>query len=183
MPLYELGALSAVPASERPDLLAPPVLQAITTASLLEKTGVVEIDPDMSDTAATQEAFGLPGDVVANCVIVAGRRAGVEKVAACVVLADSRADINSTVKRLLDVRKASFVPTETATSTTGMEYGGITPIGLPDGWPVYVDARVIQQDLVLLGSGIRPSKVVIPGILLSSLTGIQIVDDLGISVA
>lgn len=180
MPLYRLGSLSAVPASERPELLAPAVRDAIRAAGLEDRTGVVEIDPDISDTAASQESFGLPWDVFANCVIVSGRREGVEKIAACVVLADSRADINSTIKRLLDVRKASFVPRDTATSTTGMEYGGITPVGLPGEWPIYADARVIQKELIVLGSGVRASKILIPGDLLPAIARVQAVEGLGI---
>ncbi len=62
--------------------------------------------------------------------------------AACMVLATTRADVNGLVKRELDVRKASFAPMETAVELTGMEYGGITPIGLPADWPLFVDAAV-----------------------------------------
>ena len=65
--------------------------------------------------------------------MVAGRRDGEERVAACVVRADTRADVNNLVKRTLDVRKASFLPMDRAVEESGMEYGGITPVGLPGG--------------------------------------------------
>ncbi len=88
---------------------------------------------------------------------------GVERIAACVVLSTTRADINSVVKRLLDVRKCSFLPMDRAVELTGMEYGGITPIGLPVAWPVYVDSRVTATDVVIIGSGVRRSKLLLPG--------------------
>jgi prolyl-tRNA editing enzyme YbaK/EbsC (Cys-tRNA(Pro) deacylase) len=179
MGTYTLGSLTSVPASSRPDLLAAPVLAAITNAGLLDEIGVVEIDPAISDTAATQDAFGLDADTLANCVVVAGKREGIEKIAACVVLASTRADVNSLVKRHLEVRKASFLAMDSAVSLSGMEYGGITPIGLPDSWPVLVDSRVINADVVIIGSGIRASKILLPGALLARFPGVEVLEGLG----
>ena len=142
MGTFTLGTLSSVPASLRPDLLAAPTLAELEATSLLGSVGVAEIDPSLSDTAATQQAFDLEGDMLANCVVVGGKREGTERLAACVVLATTRADVNGMVKRYLDVRKASFLPMERAVELTGMEYGGITPVGLPRDWPVLVDRRV-----------------------------------------
>jgi prolyl-tRNA editing enzyme YbaK/EbsC (Cys-tRNA(Pro) deacylase) len=179
MELFTLGTLSSVPASLRQDLLAEPTRLALARAGLLERVGVVEIDPSLSDTAATRQEFGLQPDTLANCVVVGGKREGTERLAACVVLADSRADVNGVVKRLLDVRKASFLTVDRAVGLTGMEYGGITPIGLPAGWPVLVDRRVAQTEIVVIGSGVRRSKILIPGPLLGELPQIEIVDGLG----
>jgi prolyl-tRNA editing enzyme YbaK/EbsC (Cys-tRNA(Pro) deacylase) len=156
-------------------------LAALEAAELLDAVGVVEIDPNISDTAATQEAFGLAMDSLANCVVVGGKREGTERIAACLVLATTRADVNNVVKRLLDVRKASFLPTERAVELTGMEYGGITPIGLPAGWPLLIDSRVVAAELLVIGSGVRRSKILIPGALLQRLAGAQIVDGLGLT--
>jgi prolyl-tRNA editing enzyme YbaK/EbsC (Cys-tRNA(Pro) deacylase) len=182
MGTFELGRLVGVLASARPDLLAPPTLEALRTAGLLEQVGVVEIDPAVSDTATTQREFGLEPDALANCVIVAGKRAGEERLAACVVLATTRADVNGLVKRHLDVRKASFLPMERAVGLTSMEYGGITPIGLPDGWPVLVDATVLERAMVVIGSGVRRSKILLPGSLLGSLRGSVVLDRLGVPI-
>ena len=78
------------------------------------------------------------------------------------VRADTRADVNNLVKRTLDVRKASFLATERAVEETGMEYGGITPVGLPAGWRLLVDASVLDIDVAVIGSGVRQSKA-LPG--------------------
>ena len=68
-------------------------------------------------------------------------RTGEERIAACVVRADTRVDVNTLVRGLLDVRKASFLSMERAVAESGMEYGGITPVGLPGAWRVLVDER------------------------------------------
>ena len=178
MGIFELGRLSSVPASGRPDLLAEPTQRMLTLAGLLDDVGVVEIDPTLSDTAVTQREFGLEPDSLANCVVVGGKREGIERLAACVVLATTRADINRVVKQFLDVRKASFLPMDRAVELTGMEYGGITPIGLPSGWPVLVDRRVIEARVVLIGSGVRRSKILLPGAMLAHLPGVKVIDGL-----
>ena len=103
---------------------------------------VAPIDADLADTAAFCAAYEVGLDVSANCVVVAGKREGVVRYAACIVLATTRADVNGVARRPLDVRKASFAPMDDAVELTGMEYGGITPIGLPAQWPILVDARV-----------------------------------------
>ncbi|MCU1479705.1 MAG: hypothetical protein JWQ19_491 [Subtercola sp.] len=181
--MITLGTLTGLPASTRPDLLAAPTLAALTDLGLLDDVAVVEIDPAISDTAATREAFDLEQNWLANCVIVGGRREGLEKIAACVILASTRADVNGSVKRLLDVRKASFLAMEQAVELTGMEYGGITPIGLPAAWPVYVDSRVADEPAVIIGSGVRRSKILLPGRLLEHLPGVQVVEGLANPIA
>jgi prolyl-tRNA editing enzyme YbaK/EbsC (Cys-tRNA(Pro) deacylase) len=183
MGVFTLGGLTTVPASSDTALLAPTTAGALTSAGLLDAVGVVEIDPSVSDTATTREQFGLDAATLANCVVVAGKREGVEKIAACVVLSTTRADVNNAVKRLLDVRKASFLSMDRAVELTGMEYGGITPIGLPVEWPVYVDRRVADTDVVIIGSGVRRSKILLPGRTLGELPGAQVVDGLGLDVA
>jgi prolyl-tRNA editing enzyme YbaK/EbsC (Cys-tRNA(Pro) deacylase) len=177
-----IGELTAVPALERPELLAPPVAAALTElAGKLEINGigVAEIDPALADTAAFCERYGVLPVESANCVVVAGRRDGATRMAACMVLATTRADVNGLVKRELDVRKASFAPMDTAVELTGMEYGGITPIGLPADWPIFVDQAVASTPRVVIGSGIRGSKLTLPGALLADLPGAIVLTGLG----
>ena len=171
---FVLGGLAGVPARERLDLLAYPTRAALEALGLLDAVGVVAIDPAISDTAATQEAYGLVPRQLVNCVLVAGKRDGVERVAAALVPADKRADVNGFVKRRLDVRKASFLPLETAVATSGMEYGGITPIGLPAEWPLLLDADAAVEPLVVVGSGVRRSKLLVPGAVLAALPGAEV---------
>lgn len=173
-----LGTLEPVPALDHPDLLADPVRAALDAWAHAGEVAVAPIDPEVADTAACNAAYDIPEDAGVNCVVVGGRRDGEERVAACLVRADTRADVNSRVKKLLDVRKASFLPMEQAVEHSGMEYGGITPIGLPPGWRLLVDARVVEVPVALVGSGVRRSKVLLPGRLLAELPGAEVVEDL-----
>lgn len=166
------------PAAEHPDLLAGPVLRALLALPDGPRVGVVGIDPAVSDTAAFVERYGVPPEVSANCVVVAGKRDGEERVAACMVLATTRADVNGVVKRALDVRKCSFLPMDRAVERTGMEYGGITPVGLPAGWRLLVDARIPAIPAVVIGSGVRHGKLVLPGEVLAALPGAEVVEGL-----
>jgi prolyl-tRNA editing enzyme YbaK/EbsC (Cys-tRNA(Pro) deacylase) len=180
MSQLSLGALAGVPALTRVDLLADPVTAALSSWAHAAAVGVVEIDPALADTAALTDAYQLPLAASGNCVVVGGRRDGTERVAACVVRADTRADVNNSVKRRLDVRKASFLPMEQAVVETGMEYGGITPVGLPEGWRLFVDESLTGMPMVVLGSGLRRSKLLMPGPVLAELPGAEVVAGLGL---
>jgi prolyl-tRNA editing enzyme YbaK/EbsC (Cys-tRNA(Pro) deacylase) len=172
-----LGTLTWLPAADRPDLLAPPVAAALP--ALGGPAWVAEIDDELADTAAFTEAYGVPLEASANCVVVAARRAGQTTLAACLVLATTRADVNGLARRHLGARKASFAPQDVAVAESGMAYGGITPVGLPASWPVLVDAAVAAADLVVVGSGTRGSKLAVPGAVLAALPSAEVLEGLG----
>ncbi len=178
MSLPTLGRLESLPALDHPDLLAPPVLAALRGWEHGSELAVVRIDPEVADTAAMSEAYDLGMDTGANCVVVGGRRDGQERVAACLVRADTRADVNNVVKRTLDVRKCSFLPVDRAVEESGMDYGGITPVGLPAAWRLLVDARVLDIEVAVIGSGVRRSKLLLPGHLAGALPGAEVVEGL-----
>jgi prolyl-tRNA editing enzyme YbaK/EbsC (Cys-tRNA(Pro) deacylase) len=179
MPTPTLGTLSSLPALTQQQLLAPPVVTALSGFPDAGDIGVVEIPPEFSDTTAMMKHYQLPLTVGANCVLVIGKRDGAERIAACVVRSDQRVDVNNVVKRLLDVRRPSFLPRERATAESGMEYGGITPFGLPETWRVFLDPAVLQISVAVLGSGIRASKLLLAGALLEQLPNAAVVDGLG----
>jgi prolyl-tRNA editing enzyme YbaK/EbsC (Cys-tRNA(Pro) deacylase) len=177
-----IGSLDTVTALGRPDLLALALAAALAAADgalPAGDVGVAEIDPALADTAAFCERYDVALDESANCVVVTGRRDGEARFAACVVLATTRADVNGVVRRQLDVRKASFAAIELAVEETQMEYGGITPIGLPAHWPVFVDAAVAAAPRVIVGSGVRRSKLALPGELLGRLPAALVIEGLG----
>jgi prolyl-tRNA editing enzyme YbaK/EbsC (Cys-tRNA(Pro) deacylase) len=174
------GTLTVERALDRPDLLADPVAEAIAAlpAEHASRLGVAAIDPDLADTAAFCATYGSPLEASANCVVVAGKRVGEERFAACLVLATARADVNGVIRKRLDVRKASFAPMDTAVDLTGMAYGGITPLGLPAGWPLLLAPEVVAAPELVIGSGVRGSKILIPGPTLAVLPGAEVVPDL-----
>jgi prolyl-tRNA editing enzyme YbaK/EbsC (Cys-tRNA(Pro) deacylase) len=168
--------LALVPVLDRLDLVAAPVAAALQAWPAATDVRVAAIDPDLADTAAFCAAYDVALDASANCVVVAAKRGGGVRYAACVVLATTRADVNGVVRRHLEARKASFAAMEDAVSLTGMEYGGITPVGLPPDWPVLVDAGVVAAGRVIVGSGIRGSKLELPGEALADLPHAEVLD-------
>lgn len=159
-----------------PELVAAPVTEALTKWT--PDVRVAPIDPELADTAAFCERYGVEPADSANCVIIAGRRGEITRYAACVVLATTRADVNGVVRKRLDARKASFAPMDDAVARTGMEYGGITPIGLPADWPILIDRAVLDRTVVVIGSGLRRSKIALPATTLADLPGAEVIDGL-----
>jgi prolyl-tRNA editing enzyme YbaK/EbsC (Cys-tRNA(Pro) deacylase) len=170
------GTLAWQPVAD--DLVAPPVAAALASWPRAAEVVLAPIDPDLADTADFCARYGVSLADSANCVVIAGRRGADVRYAACVVLATTRADVNGVVRRRLDARKASFAPMADAVDATGMEYGGITPIGLPASWPVLVDRAVLDRDVVVIGSGLRRSKIALPSSALADLPGADVIDGL-----
>ena len=172
-----LGTLEWRPALDDRELLAP-VVGAALDAAVLDAAAVfaAPIDPQLSDTEAFCEAYATPLERTVNCVIVRGHRGETVKTAACLVRGVDRADVNKRARKRLDVRKLSFAAQDEAVADTGMEYGGIGPVGLPDGWPLLVDAAVAACPWIVVGSGIRGSKLAIPGALVGTLPGADVFD-------
>jgi len=178
-----MGTLELAPALSRRDLLATPVATAIEAWTRdgrfsFDDVQVAPIDSDLADTAAFCATYDVGLEVSANCVIVAGRRGEATRYAACVVLATTRADVNGLVRQRLDARKASFAPMDDAVEQTGMEYGGITPLGLPADWLLLIDSRVAALPQIVVGSGVRRSKIVLAGAALAAVPGAEVVQGL-----
>ncbi|QNS07515.1 YbaK/EbsC family protein [Streptomyces xanthii] len=182
-----IGTFDTVtPAPDALNLLTRPVADAVRNwRGSVPAQDLIHVDtePDWADTATFVEHYGPDLlDTSANCVVVSGKRGGEATLAACVVLSATKVDVNGVVRRHLGARKASFASMDTATGETGMEYGGITPIGLPADWPVLVDAAVADLPYVLIGSGTRRGKLIVPGKALAELPGATVLEGLGIAV-
>lgn len=171
----QFGKLKFVDIANNSQLVPEVVLRSIENNSLSE-VFVSEIDSTLADTAAFCEAYDIGMEVSANCVIVEAKRADKTWYAACMILATNRVDINGVVRRHLDARKISFAPMDLAVSMTGMEFGGINPIGLPADWPIIIDSRVNDTDRIIIGSGLRKSKLLVSGKLLASLPNAVVLD-------
>ncbi|WP_448002098.1 YbaK/EbsC family protein [Agromyces bauzanensis] len=178
------GTLDFEPALDSPVLLAAPTAAALETAaaratdaaSETDAAGVLvaAIDPAVADTAAFCERYEISMADGANCVIVQARRGERTWYAACLVRGSDRADVNGAVRRHLGARRLSFAPMDDAVELTGMAYGGITPIGLPDDWPILVDESVARRDRLIVGSGIRGSKLLVTGAFLAGLPNAEV---------
>jgi prolyl-tRNA editing enzyme YbaK/EbsC (Cys-tRNA(Pro) deacylase) len=134
-------------------------------------------DPALADTAAFCAAYGFDPDQSANTILVVGK-SDPPRYAACVVLSTTRLDVNRVVRDRLGTRKASFAPPELTRELTGMEIGGVTVFGLPDDLPVWVDARVMERDRIVLGGGSRSWKVLAAPAILERIPNVEVVADL-----
>jgi prolyl-tRNA editing enzyme YbaK/EbsC (Cys-tRNA(Pro) deacylase) len=134
-------------------------------------------DPALADTAAFCAAYGFRPEDSANTIVVIGK--SIPPVyAACVALATHRLDVNRAVKARLGSRKASFASPDETRELTGMEIGGVTAFGLPDGLPLWVDAAVMDRDRIVLGGGSRSWKVISPPAILLTLPNVEVVEGL-----
>ncbi|HZX67455.1 MAG TPA: hypothetical protein VFE70_01170, partial [Candidatus Elarobacter sp.] len=52
-------------------------------------------------------------------------------------------------------------------------------LGLPPDWPILIDAAVVAADRVVIGSGVRRSKLSLPGAALAELPNAVVLDGLG----
>ncbi len=139
----------------------------------------IDIDPSLADTAVFCERFGFPLENSYNTIIVASKKEPKQYVA-CIVPAHTRLDVNKRVKKLMGVSKASFASADEMKMLTGMEVGGVTPFALPEGLPIYVDARMSALDWVILGGGGRSMKIKITPQVFEKL-GAEVVTDLGLA--
>ncbi len=119
---------------------------------------VMDCDPDLADTAAFCEAYGIAPEDSANCILVASRKPE-GHLALCLGLATDRLDVNGAIRRHLGVRKISFAPAELTAETTGQVIGGVTPFGTPRELAVLVDEGVVARERVVVGGGSRRKKI------------------------
>lgn len=138
---------------------------------------VLRIDPALAATADFCAAYGHSMEASGNCLVVASRQ-GERRHAACVVPATRRVDVNRVVRRLLGAGKASFAPTGDVVELTGMQPDGVTPFGLPEGLPVYVDAALLGHGRIVVGGGSRSLKVMVDPEVFRRLPGATVVEDL-----
>ena len=173
----KLGTLVFTPVLENMGLVATPVAEALRVLSI-EGVGAAMIDPTLSDTAAFCDYYKTLPEQAANCVIVSAKNGEERKLAAVVLLANTRADINGAVRAALGAKKVSFAQMEDAVAQSGMEYGAITPVGLPSEWPILIDKAVADAPYVIIGSGLRSSKLAVPGSFLAALPNAQVIEGL-----
>lgn len=134
-------------------------------------------DPALADTAAFCAAYGFAAEDSANTIVVIGK-SNPPVYAACVVLATTRLDVNRTVRDRLGTRKASFAGPDETAALTGMTIGGVTVFGLPPELPIWVDARVMGRERIVLGGGSRSWKVIGTPALLRVLPRVEVVEGL-----
>jgi len=138
---------------------------------------ILACDPELADTTQFCEAYNFQLDQSANAIIVASKGED-PYYCCCLVLATTRLDVNKTVCTLLGVRKASFASADQTRELTGMEIGGVTPFGIPENLPIYVDAAVMEQQEVVIGGGNRSSKIILNPQEFTKVPNLQVIEGL-----
>ena len=138
---------------------------------------LVDCDPELADTAAFCEAYGYAAEDSANAIVVAGK-ADPPVFAMCLVLAHTRLDVNKVVRKRLGTRKASFATAEQTIALTGMQIGGVTPFGTTTELPLWIDARVMERERLIIGGGGRDRKLLVPPETLVAHPRAEVVPDL-----
>ena len=140
---------------------------------------LIEIDPDLADTAAFCAHYGYPADQSGNAILIASKKPP-GRYAACLVLATTRLDVNSRVRKLMGVRKVSFAPADATAALTGMMIGGVTPFALPEDVPLYIDSRIMDLDWVIVGGGSRSLKLKVDPAALAAMPNAEVIEDLAL---
>jgi prolyl-tRNA editing enzyme YbaK/EbsC (Cys-tRNA(Pro) deacylase) len=177
--------LKFVPAMTRLDLVSSAVRNYLVNwvgATPIEEVLVAEINPAWAGGNDFCDRYGFKNTEGANCVIVEGERNSQKTVAAVVIPVGYRTAFNKVVRKRLGARQVSLAPLDMVLKETGMEYGSITPVGLPASWRIFVDERVASAPRIVIGSGLLHSKLSIPGIALLELQGAEALLDLAVPI-
>jgi len=156
-------------------MTSDPVIDQLTELGLAYE--LVDCDPDLADTAAFCEAYGFAPEDSANAIVVVGK-SDPPVFAMCLVLADSRLDVNKVVRKKLETRKCSFASAEQTIELTGMQIGGVTPFGTTSPLRLWIDARVMEREQLIVGGGSRDRKLLVPPATLAGHPGAEVVEGL-----
>lgn len=177
------GSLTFVSIDENPGLVGETVFELTRGMGEEQQPLVAEIDPQYMGGKELCEHYGINPDVGASCVIVEVIKSGGVTYAAIVVPVGYRADLNHFVKQHFNAKRVSLAQLDEVLEMTRMEYGSITPIGLPSSWKILIDSRLAKKDEIIVGSGRRISKLLLPLSTLLSVPGVEVVRDLGAAAA
>ena len=136
---------------------------------------VLDCDPELADTEAFCANYDIPRDHAANAIIVAAKTEP-RQYAACVVLATTKIDVNHKLSKIMGIKRLSFASAEETKELTGQLIGGVTVFALPASLPIYVDARVMERDYVIVGGGNRSTKIRLPPEELRKVPCLEVVD-------
>ena len=142
---------------------------------------VIDCDPSFADTAEFCNHYGYSLDESANAILLEGK-AESPVYALCVVLATTRINVNKVARKRLGTRKASFASAEITKELTGMEIGGVTPVGLPVDLPIWIDSLVMETPKVIIGAGSRSAKIYLSPDNLLRFPNTHIVDGLSMPI-
>jgi prolyl-tRNA editing enzyme YbaK/EbsC (Cys-tRNA(Pro) deacylase) len=136
---------------------------------------VLPCAPELADTAAFCEHYGISPQEACNTILVALKTEPRQYIT-CLVRADTKLDVNHKVSGIIGVKRLSFASAEETASLTGMLIGGVTIFGLPPEMPLLIDTGVMDRPAIIVGGGNRSSKVRIDPHVLERLPSARVAD-------
>ncbi len=88
---------------------------------------------------------------------------------------DRRTDVKA-LARELGVRKIKFADAETVQNETGFPPGGVSPVGILPGVPLYLDRSLWDFDIVYAAAGTANSALPVSPDRLREITGATVID-------
>ena len=59
-----------------------------------------------------------------------------------------------------------------------MEYGSINSIGLPENFKIFMNPKILEEEIIICGSGLQKSKISLPSKYLLRLKNAEILENL-----
>ena len=153
----------------------PKIRQFIESTKL--EFEVMDCNPDLADTYIFCKEYGIDLEDSVNTIVVK-TKTGELKYAVCALLATTKLDINKIIRKKLGARKVSFATIEETAKLTEMDIGGVTPLSLPSSLKLWVDSKVMQRNVIILGGGNRSSKIKVSPKIFNYTHNTEIVEDL-----
>ena len=170
--------LNFVPVIENLELVSKSVFDFAKSLENGREVLCAEIDPQYMGGKDLCDHYGVDPSDGANCVIVEAVKGDSSEFVAVIVPVGYRADLNGFVRKHLGSRRISLAPLDKVIEQTGMEYGSITPFGLPNSWKILVDSLLMKKEKIIVGGGKQISKLLLPTKILAGLLNTEIIDGL-----
>lgn len=153
----------------------------LNTMRILEQQNVVyevlQYPDDIRDAEEVAEALGLPYFTVYKTLIVeAVDRPDLKKPYIALVASDDQLDLKK-MASLVGVKKMRLASHKDAEAWTGLQVGGISPLGLLDKqWQVYLDQPATDNQHIVISAGQRGYQLRVPVIPLVSVIRARLAD-------
>lgn len=132
---------------------------------------VILFDASTHTAQAAADTLGVAVGQIAKTLVFTTD----DKVVLVVTCGDKKVH-NKLLARVLGVRKVKFADTETVLHYTGFPPGGVSPIGLVQTLPIYLDRSLFQYNTVYAAAGTANSALPISPVRLQEITGGIVVD-------
>jgi len=170
------------PVLTHPALVAPSVLKAVENwqgQTARDEIKVAEIDPALCGGNELFAHYNLDPLEGANCLVVEAKRGDNKTLCACLAPVGFKMDLGGVLRKHVNARIVSMAPLDFVLEATQMEHGSVTPVGLPPEWRIFIDANLKDTKRLIVGGGLKKSKLQLPLTALLELPQAELLEGLG----